>query len=54
MASQLVGPVLMKEQLVSQLKTQVTDLERFIEFLQKGNYFCLFVCFYSFLMIFKF
>lgn len=27
----------MKEQLVSQLKTQVTDLERFIEFLQKGG-----------------
>ena len=24
----------MKEQLVTQLKTQVTDLERFIEFLQ--------------------
>ena len=24
----------MKEQLVSQLKTQITDLERFIEFLQ--------------------
>ena len=26
----------MKEQLVSQLKTQITDLERFIQFLQ-GN-----------------
>lgn len=34
----------MKEQLVCQLKTQVTDLERFIEFLQKGM-FCLFLRF---------
>lgn len=34
---ELVNPVLMKEQLVCQLKTQVTDLERFIEFLQKGG-----------------
>nr|CAG4646160.1 EOG090X03YR [Macrothrix elegans] len=31
---QLVNPLKMKEQLVSQLKTQVSDLERFIEFLQ--------------------
>nr|CAG4637708.1 EOG090X03YR [Chydorus sphaericus] len=31
---QLVNPLKMKEQLVSQLKTQITDLERFIEFLQ--------------------
>ncbi|XP_074601001.1 RUN domain-containing protein 1-like isoform X2 [Brevipalpus obovatus] len=31
---ELVNPVIMKEQLVDQLKTQVTDLERFIEFLQ--------------------
>nr|CAG4650872.1 EOG090X03YR [Simocephalus serrulatus] len=31
---QLVNPLKMKEQLVTQLKTQVTDLERFIEFLQ--------------------
>ncbi|XP_053213827.1 RUN domain-containing protein 1-like [Panonychus citri] len=31
---ELVNPALMKEQLVNQLKTQVTDLERFIEFLQ--------------------
>ena len=34
---QLVNPVIMKEQLVSQLRTQVTDLERFIDFLQKGT-----------------
>ncbi|RWS27692.1 RUN domain-containing protein 1-like protein [Leptotrombidium deliense] len=34
---QLVNPVIMKEQLVTQLKTQVTDLERFIEFLQQGG-----------------
>lgn len=31
---ELVNPVKMKEQLVGQLKTQITDLERFIEFLQ--------------------
>nr|CAG4649227.1 EOG090X03YR [Scapholeberis mucronata] len=31
---QLVNPLKMKEQLVTQLKTQVSDLERFIEFLQ--------------------
>ncbi|KAF8782351.1 RUN domain-containing protein 1 [Argiope bruennichi] len=31
---ELVNPAKMKEQLVSQLKTQITDLERFIEFLQ--------------------
>ncbi|KAI9560818.1 hypothetical protein GHT06_011770 [Daphnia sinensis] len=31
---QLVNPLKLKEQLVTQLKTQVTDLERFIEFLQ--------------------
>jgi len=31
---QLVNPLKMKEQLVGQLKTQITDLERFIEFLQ--------------------
>ena len=31
---QLVNPLKMKEQLVNQLKTQITDLERFIEFLQ--------------------
>jgi RUN domain-containing protein 1 len=31
---QLVNPLKMKEQLVCQLKTQITDLERFIEFLQ--------------------
>ncbi|OTF72321.1 hypothetical protein BLA29_003819 [Euroglyphus maynei] len=34
---ELVNPVIMKEQLVSQLKTQVTDLERFIQFLQQGK-----------------
>ncbi|KAF4526334.1 hypothetical protein B566_EDAN012261 [Ephemera danica] len=32
--SQLVNPLKMKEQLVSQLKTQIIDLERFIQFLQ--------------------
>ncbi|XP_046407222.1 RUN domain-containing protein 1 isoform X2 [Ischnura elegans] len=32
--SQLVNPLKMKEQLVTQLKTQISDLERFIEFLQ--------------------
>ncbi|XP_021004482.2 RUN domain-containing protein 1 [Parasteatoda tepidariorum] len=31
---ELVNPAKMKEQLVSQLKTQISDLERFIEFLQ--------------------
>ena len=31
---QLINPLKMKEQLVTQLKTQITDLERFIEFLQ--------------------
>lgn len=30
----MVNPVKMKEQLVSQLKTQITDLERFIQFIQ--------------------
>nr|CAG4643118.1 EOG090X03YR [Ilyocryptus agilis] len=32
--SQLVNPLKMKEQLVAQLKTQISDLERFIGFLQ--------------------
>ncbi|XP_033342955.1 RUN domain-containing protein 1 [Megalopta genalis] len=32
--SQIVSPLKMKEQLVSQLKTQITDLERFINYLQ--------------------
>lgn len=31
---EFVGPLKMKEQLVAQLKTQITDLERFISFLQ--------------------
>lgn len=31
---QIVSPLKMKEQLVSQLKTQITDLERFINYLQ--------------------
>ncbi|XP_077549437.1 RUN domain-containing protein 1 isoform X1 [Haemaphysalis longicornis] len=31
---EMVNPVKMKEQLVSQLKTQITDLERFIQFIQ--------------------
>ena len=30
----------MKEHLVIQLKTQISDLERFIEFLQGTNIFC--------------
>ena len=29
-----MNPVKIKEQLVAQLKTQITDLERFIDFLQ--------------------
>ncbi|XP_031850172.1 RUN domain-containing protein 1 [Nomia melanderi] len=32
--SQIVSPLKMKEQLVTQLKTQITDLERFINYLQ--------------------
>ena len=31
---QIVSPVKVKEQLVTQLKTQIVDLERFIDFLQ--------------------
>lgn len=31
---QIVNPVKVKEQLVNQLKTQIADLERFINFLQ--------------------
>ncbi|XP_075218419.1 RUN domain-containing protein 1-like isoform X2 [Lycorma delicatula] len=34
---QLVNPMKMKEQLVHQLKTQISDLERFIDFLQGGS-----------------
>ncbi|XP_055537188.1 RUN domain-containing protein 1 [Wyeomyia smithii] len=34
---QLVNPLKMKEQLVSQLKTQIQDLERFISFLQTNE-----------------
>lgn len=34
---QLVNPLKMKEQLVTQLKTQIMDLERFINFLQGTN-----------------
>ncbi|XP_054281109.1 RUN domain-containing protein 1 [Macrosteles quadrilineatus] len=34
---QLINPMKMKEQLVNQLKTQISDLERFIEFLQGGS-----------------
>ena len=30
----IVNPVKVKEKMVEQLKTQITDLERFIEFLQ--------------------
>ncbi|CAG2056806.1 unnamed protein product, partial [Timema podura] len=32
--SQFVNPLKMKEHLVTQLKTQISDLERFIQFLQ--------------------
>ena len=31
---QIVNPAKVKEKLVDQLKTQITDLERFIQFLQ--------------------
>ena len=31
---QIVNPAKVKEKMVEQLKTQITDLERFIEFLQ--------------------
>jgi hypothetical protein len=33
----LINPVIMKEQLVEQLKTQVSDLERYIEYLQRSQ-----------------
>ncbi|XP_058796945.1 RUN domain-containing protein 1 [Phymastichus coffea] len=33
--NQIVSPLKMKEQLISQLKTQITDLERFINYLQE-------------------
>ncbi len=33
---QIVNPAKVKEKLVDQLKTQITDLERFISFLQGG------------------
>lgn len=32
---QLINPMKVKEKLVEQLKTQITDLERFVEFLQQ-------------------
>jgi hypothetical protein len=32
--SQMVNPIKTKEQLLTQLKTQIADLERFISFLQ--------------------
>ncbi|XP_065559451.1 RUN domain-containing protein 1-like isoform X3 [Artemia franciscana] len=35
--AQLVDPLKVKDQLLSQLRTQVTDLERFIEYLQGGE-----------------
>jgi RUN domain-containing protein 1 len=34
---EFVGPLKMKEKLVTQLKTQIVDLERFIDFLQDDN-----------------
>lgn len=34
---QLVNPFKEKGQLVDQLQTQITDLERFVNFLQKEN-----------------
>ena len=33
----LINPVIMKEQLVEQLKTQVSDLERYIQYLQRSQ-----------------
>jgi hypothetical protein len=39
---QLINPLKMKEQLVMQLKTQINDLERFVEFLQ-GDSNCKFI-----------
>jgi hypothetical protein len=38
-AVQIVNPAKVKEKMVEQLKTQIVDLERFIEFLQ-GNACC--------------
>ena len=37
--SRIVNPAQLKEKLVLQLKTQITDLERFIEFLQGWSVF---------------
>ena len=34
---QIVNPAKVKEKLVEQLKTQIIDLERFIDFLQGNN-----------------
>jgi len=36
---QIVNPAKVKEKIIDQLKTQIVDLERFIEFLQ-GEAFC--------------
>ena len=40
---QIVNPLKMKSQLVSQLQTQITDLEMFIQFLQEVSA-CMFLC----------
>ena len=40
---QIVNPLKMKSQLVSQLQTQITDLEMFIQFLQEVSA-CIFPC----------
>lgn len=45
-AFQIINPIKTKEALVDQLKTQITDLERFIEFLHGMPHFQLF-CFHS-------
>ena len=50
---QIVNPAKVKEKLVDQLKTQIVDLERFIEFLQ-GKLLLIMVALKLFQMILKF
>ena len=38
--NRIVNPARVKEKLVDQLKTQITDLERFIEYLQGDYQYC--------------
>jgi len=38
--NRIVNPARVKEKLVDQLKTQITDLERFIEYLQGDGQTC--------------